>query len=302
VAAPFRPGDRRHAVEFWSPRRRADTPGVARLFGGAALLAGAARSLRGLEDLAATLDRAVAEEPPATLKEGNLIRRGWSLKSLHRKILMSAAYQRSSADDERGLAADPDNRLIWRFNRRRLEAEAIRDALLATSGTLDLRRPGEHPFPPINQWGWTQHSPFKDVYPSQHRSVYLMTQRFQRHPVLALFDSPDTNTSTESRAESIVPLQALFFMNSPLIKAESEAFAARLIGASPEVRERIGLAYELAYARPATGDELARGEAYLTEFAQHLAELGLTTFEIERQSWLSFARTLLAANEFVFID
>jgi hypothetical protein len=192
-----------------------------------------------------------------------LLESGWSVKSLHRLILSSAAYQRASGENDSALAADPDNRLYWRMSRRRLDAEAIRDALLTASGRLDLRVAGPHPFPHINTWGWTQHTPFKDVYPSQHRSVYLMTQRLQRHPFLALFDGPDTNTTTDERSSSIVPLQALFFLNSPLIAEEADAFASRLLAAFSASDERLALAYELAYSRLPTADEIARSETYL---------------------------------------
>src|SRR5207253_10178651 len=139
---------------------------------------------------------------------------------------------------------DPGNRWYWRYDRGRLEAEEIRDSILAVSGNLKLSRPGPHPFPPIDKWAWTQHNPFKEVYPSNHRSVYLMTQRLQRHPFLALFDGPDTNTTTEKRGSSTVPLQALFWMNSPLLRDLSGSFAARLRTAAADDPARIRLAYQ----------------------------------------------------------
>src|SRR5260221_1284589 len=125
--------------------------------------------------------------------------------------------------------------------------------MLFVSGTLDLRRPGEQPFPPITAWTWTQHTPFKEVYPSSHRSVYLMTQRLQKHPFLALFDGPDTNTTTDKRSSSTVPLQALYWMNSPEVREQAAAFAQRLPGAPVAPHERIALAYQVAESRePAT--------------------------------------------------
>jgi hypothetical protein len=106
-----------------------------------------------------------------------LIASGWSVKDLHRRILLSQTYRMSCELDERNAERDPANRRLWRFERRRLDAEAIRDAMLAVSGSLDLRKPGPHPFPPIESWSWTQHTAFKEVYPSNSRSVYLMTPR-----------------------------------------------------------------------------------------------------------------------------
>ncbi len=143
---------------------------------------------------------------------------GWSIKAMHREIVLSATYQLSSDEDTRSAALDPDDRLLWRFPRRRLDAESIRDAMLAVAGRLDPSRPGRHPFPPIEDWHWTQHDAFKTVYPSNHRSVYLMTQRLVKHPFLALFDGPDTNTSTDVRGRSTVPLQALWFLNNPFVR------------------------------------------------------------------------------------
>src|SRR5262249_30148780 len=123
-------------------------------------------------------------EPPAHPElldwlAATFVEKGWSVKALHRLIVLSKTYQLASAHDETAAAKDPGNRWYWRHDRRRLEAEAIRDALLAVSGTLRRDRPGPHPFPAIGGWRWTQHDPFKEVYPSAHRSVYLMTQRIQ---------------------------------------------------------------------------------------------------------------------------
>ena len=96
--------------------------------------------------------------------------------------------------------ADPADELLWRFPRRRLEAESIRDAILMLGGGLDRSPGGPHPFPPVGTT-FTQHAPFGAVYPTTRRSVYLMTQRIRRHPFLALFDGPDTNASTARRLD-----------------------------------------------------------------------------------------------------
>jgi cytochrome c553 len=227
---------------------------------------------------------------------------GWSIKALHRLILLSKTYQLASADDDAGLAIDPGNRWYWRHDRRRLDAEAIRDALLTVAGNLDLTRPGPHPFPPIERWGWTQHNPFKEVYPTRHRSVYLMTQRFQRHPFLALFDGPDTNTSTDQRTASTVPLQALFLMNDPFVTEQAEGFARRLLGASADPARRIDLAHRWALARPATWEEEVRGVHYVEEYRRRLAEAGTPAGRLELEAWTSYARVLLCATEFVYVD
>ena len=258
---------------------------------------------------------------------------GWSIKKLHRRILLSATYQQASRvrsaecgvrNEDAALACaagwsavfssiphsalrtprsiDPANRLLWHFERRRLDAEAIRDAMLFVSGKLDMRRPGPHPFPPIAVWGWTQHHPFKDVYASNHRSVYLMTQRLQRHPFLALFDGPDTNASTGRRPTSTVPLQALYLLNNPFVREQAEGLAARLIASGPDAAKRVALAHEIAWGRPATPEEVSKGVAYVARYKQELAKAGTPADRAEHEAWASFARVLLMANEFVFVD
>src|SRR5262249_48491825 len=227
---------------------------------------------------------------------------GWSIKAMHRLILSSKTYQLASAYDDGNGAKDPRNRWYWQFDRRRLDAEAIPDSLLGVCGNLDRSRPGPHPFPPIEKWTWTQHNPFKDMYTTNHRSVYLMTQRFQRHPYLALFDGPDTNTTTELRATSTVPTQALFLMNNAFMKELAEGLAQRLVKAELSPRKRIELAHRLAYARTATSLECEEGQKYLDSYLRALAANGTPAERLQLEAWTSFARILLCANEFVYLD
>ncbi len=216
---------------------------------------------------------------------------GWSIKAMHRLILTSKTWRLASGGNPLNAAIDPDNTFLWRHQRQRLDAEAIRDAMLAASGRLDLNRPGEHPFPPITAWGYSQHVQFKDFYPSLHRSVYLMTTRLQRHPFLALFDGPDTNATTGSRTSSIVPAQALYLMNSPEVKTEAEAFAGRvLLLPAPE---RLKTAYSLAYQRQPTGEESSGAESFLKNYAERAGE---------KAAWTSLCRNLLISNEFFHLD
>ncbi len=224
--------------------------------------------------------------------------RGWSIKAIHREIVLSETYQLSSEYDERDAALDPDDRWLWRYPRRRLDAESIRDAMLAVSGRLDPGRPGRHPFPPIEDWHWTQHNAFKTVYPTDHRSVYLMTQRLIKHPFLALFDGPDTNSSTDVRSRSTVPLQALYFLNNPFVMEKAEGLARRMIAAASDPEARITLGHQLAWGRPPNRRELDRALRFVREASA--AEIGGKTPEIE--TWTSLARILLTANEFLYID
>ncbi len=227
---------------------------------------------------------------------------GWSLKRLHRLIVRSATYQLCSGQDQTNLAKDPGNRWYWRFDRRRLEAEAIRDAMLSAAGRLDRRRPPDHPFPPIADWAWTQHSPFKAVYPSDHRSVYLMTQRLLRHPYLALFDGPDPNVSTDLRTRATVPLQALYLMNNPFVAEQATAFARRLIDAEPNPQARVGLAFLVAYGRRPRPSESDLGLRYIEQYAAEAASASALPGDAQHEAWASYARVLLTANEFVYVD
>ncbi|MBI2827105.1 MAG: PSD1 domain-containing protein [Planctomycetia bacterium] len=231
-----------------------------------------------------------------------LIDSGWSIKALHREIMLSRTYQLASTARAENAAHDPDNNYYWRFDRRRLDAEAIRDAMLVAGGTLDLARPGEHPFPPVKKWTWTQHQPFKASYPSPHRSVYLMTQRLQRHPYLALFDGPDTNTSTDVRTSATVPSQALFLLNNPLVAEQAEGLARRAIAASGDARKRVELPCLLCWSRRPTNDETNRAVEYVARVADELKAAGAAADRIELESWSSYARLLLESNEFVYVD
>ncbi len=232
------------------------------------------------------------------------IESGWSVKTMHRLILSSRTYQmagqgfRVQGSEENPLnpeprtlnplALDPSNALLWHFPRRRLDAESIRDTLLVLGGNLDRTMGQEHPFPPQRAWDFTQHKPFKAVYDTNRRSVYLMTQRIVRHPFLAIFDGPDTGASTARRSNSTTTLQALYLLNDPFVHEQAGRLASRLREAKPTDTERIDLAYQLLFARPPTDEEQSLGQAYLAKAGE--------------QPWESYLRVLLRTNEFVYVN
>lgn len=239
------------------------------------------------------------------------VEQGWSVNAMHRLVMSSAVYQQSSvAADVRMLTSSTDRKkqsLLTSaatkendyspFPRRRLEAEEIRDTLLALSGELD-REPGEgHPFPAENT-SFTQHTPFKAVYDSKKRSVYLMTQRIQRHPFLALFDGPDANASTAQRASSTVPTQSLYFVNDPFFHARAEAFAKRLL-AQPE-SARVATAHRLCFQREPIGAERTHAAEFLAAYRAELDDL--PEHQRDLAAWSAYARTLLASNELLHVD
>ena len=227
------------------------------------------------------------------------IRNGWSVKAMHRIIMLSATYQQSSlAGTLQGATADVTD-LYTSYPRRRLSAEEIRDAILAVSGELDLTPAREHPFPTPVTWGYSQHGPFSAVYNHDKRSVYLMTQRLRRHPFLALFDGADPNATTAVRLGTTVPTQALFFMNDPFVHAKAEKWAARLM-ALPTESLRIERAVRIALGHPASMPELAEALEFLAAYRAELTAIGKDN--VAERSLAAYLRTLFGSNEFLHVD
>jgi hypothetical protein len=215
---------------------------------------------------------------------------GYRIKALHRLIMNTTAYQRSSARPEAAVQADPDNHLLGRFTRRRLSAEEIRDSLLVVSGQLDGTPAGGHPFPPEATWTFTQHDPFNAVYPSRQRSAYLMVQRQRRHPFLALFDGADPNASTPVRPTTTVPTQALYFLNDPFFHEQAARFATALTKPSGDAA-RVSLAFRILLQREPSVVEQEQAAHFLASYP--------ATGE---EKWAAYARVLLAGNEFIHLD
>jgi hypothetical protein len=215
---------------------------------------------------------------------------GWSIKKLHRLLLLSATYGQSSHTDPTRVAADPENTWLGRFPRRRLSAEEIRDAILAVSGTLDRTPGGPHPFPPEAGWSFTQHNPFTAVYDHDRRSVYLMTQRLRRHPFLALFDGADPNGSTGRRDTTTIPTQALFFLNDPFVHARSAALAERLLPL-PGDEVRLDRVYRLCLGRPPSEPEQRAAARFLAGYGAG-----------PKETWAAWVRVLMGSNEFLYVD
>ncbi|MDB6057748.1 MAG: hypothetical protein JWO95_1592, partial [Verrucomicrobiales bacterium] len=227
---------------------------------------------------------------------------GGSIKQMHRLIMLSQVYQLSAVEDAHDYATDVNNDYLWRFNRQRLEAEEVRDAMLSISGALDLTRGEGHPFPPQSEWKFSQHKPFVADYESNRRSVYLMQQRIRQQPFLALFDGADANATTAERPISASPLQALFLMNDPFVYAQADKFAVRLGLAFTKSADRINYAYKLALGRPATRAEIREGEQYLKDCRAALGKAGRPAEERSREALASYARVIFSSNEFFFVE
>ncbi|HET6328984.1 MAG TPA: PSD1 and planctomycete cytochrome C domain-containing protein [Planctomycetaceae bacterium] len=232
----------------------------------------------------------------------SFVEHGWSIKWLHRQILASKVYQLAATADVAREAIDAGDLWLWRFQRQRLDAEAIRDSMLSVSGTLQLGRPKPYPFPDVASWRYTQHHPFIGSDQSHHRSVYLLTHRLRRHPFLGSFDEPDAISGTDVRVSSTVPQQALFLMNSDVMRDIAGTFARRLRQASDDVTTRVDLAHELAFSRRARSDEIEKARAYVERYNVQAIDAGLQPSEAEAQAWVSYARTLLASHEFFYAE
>lgn len=225
------------------------------------------------------------------------IRNGWSVKSMHRLMMLSETYQQSSS---KGSSSHTDRDRYTYFSRRRLSAEEIRDSILMVSGELDRESGEEHPFPSPLGWGYSQHGPFNEVYDHNKRSVYLMVPRLKRHPYLGLFDGPDPNASTADRLGTTVPTQALYFLNDPFIYAKSEAWARRILSHQQTIEQYIDEAFVSAFARPPSQREQVHAYEFIEAYRTELQKISPS--EVDVLSMAAFLRTLFASNEFLYLD
>lgn len=230
---------------------------------------------------------------------------GWSLKTLHRQVLLSSTYQMSTTWNAEAAQVDPANRLLWRMPRRRMEAEVLRDSLLATSGLLDTTMGGvpfaSTPFQNLTQ---TNVAGKPELYQSFHRSVYLPVLRSALYEVFQAFDFPDPAVPNGDRATRTVASQALFMMNSDVVKHAAERLADTLLrdtGGTSD-RDRLRTASRLVFGRPASDDECAEWEAFLERY-QAATSLANETADVRRRlAWQGLCRAMLASNEFIYVN
>jgi hypothetical protein len=236
------------------------------------------------------------------------IESGWSLKALHREILLSHTYQQASQPKPGTLEKDPENRLWGWFPVRRLEAEAVRDALLSVSGQLD-RTPGGLVLTVKNRGYLFDHTS-KDLtkYDSPRRSIYLPVIRNNVYDVFQLLDYPDAAVSSGDRNTSTVSPQALLMLNSDLVLQASDKLADRLLREFPaEESARVARLIRLAYGRDPRSGEVAQLSADLADYTQAVAESNasrnaIVTPAANRQAaWSVLCQTILAANEFIYV-
>ena len=228
---------------------------------------------------------------------------GWSVKRLIRTIVLSRAYQLGSAWDKTNYEADPDNVLLWRASPRRLDAEAIRDAMLVASGTITLKPPTGSVVANVGD-GYIGKGIRPEVFDitANYRSVYLPIVRDFVPDALAIFDFAEPSLVVASREVTNVPSQALYLMNNAFVIQQSQAMAKRILATPLDYPQRIALAYQLTLSRPPTEAERARADAYLRAEAKGLipAKSGSIPAASET-SWATFCQALFACAEFRYL-
>ncbi len=211
-----------------------------------------------------------------------LIRNGWRLKSLHKMMMLSATYGQSSQSDATRLLADHDNKLLWRFAPRRLEAEIIRDSLLSVSGKLDTK----------------QFGPGTLDMKMNRRSIYFFVKRSQLNPMLSLFDTPDTLQDLATRSNTTVAPQALLLLNSPIIREYAIGLATKTKGTSDgDLTEQVRQVYRECFSRSPSADE--------TKLALNFIQQQQSDYDMKNAVEMAISdwcQAIMSLNEFVFVD
>ncbi len=236
------------------------------------------------------------------------------MKPLHRLIVLSQTYQRSSAFDPEAAKVDPSNALLWRWRQRRLEAEVVRDSILAVSGQLNPRMGGPSFYPTLPRAvlegqsrpgeGWGK----SDDREQCRRSIYIFAKRSLAVPELELLDTPDTTSSCERRMVSTTGPQALTFLNGAFVHQQAGHFAARLVAlAGPGSRDQVERAFVLALGRPPRPDEARAALEFLEKQERQIkADAAMRARRTRARSMLAarpskrFAWFFLNMNEFVY--
>ena len=220
---------------------------------------------------------------------------GWNLKQLHRQILTSATWRQAGRiqGDPKGIETDPENRWLWHYPRQRLEAEMIRDGVLAVSGRLDRSMGGS-----LVAWANDEYTPEDTVSEtSRRRTLYLPVVRDRVYDLLTLFDFANPSVGVSRRTPTVVSHQALFWINSPWVKDQAGALASDVrLGEQRSVQQRVSLAYERVLGRLPTDAEQSRAVAFLSK-------PGTTaTAPDSADRWLAWCQVLLASSEFQYRD
>lgn len=230
---------------------------------------------------------------------GEFVQQGWSMKRLHRLLLLSRTYQMSSAaSDRRAEEADPQNKLWHHMNLRRLEGEAIRDAILAVSGRLSPQMYGRGVMPHLTAFMIGRGRPGNSgpLDGDGRRTVYLNIRRNFLSPLLLAFDAPIPFSTVGRRSVSNVPAQALALMNNPFVLGQAEVWARRETVQHSEAKDRIQAMYVAAFGRPPTAEEAQNAQAFIDEQSRQYPAADVL------RPWADFAHVLFNTKEFIFVE
>jgi len=225
---------------------------------------------------------------------------GWSTKRMIRRLMLTSTYQMSTTHDEKSYSIDPEDRYFWRAHRKRLDAESLRDAILAINGTLDrtvggntLENPDQPGRPPRSQ----------ALEELTRRSVYLPVLRGNLNELFQVFDFPDPHALAGKRYVTTAPTQALFLMNSTFAAEQSRRWAEQLLSNSGKsTSEWIADAYLAAYARTPRPDELKRADEFLANFERALAPTEQDAALRKKKAAQAVCHALLQSTEFRFLN
>jgi hypothetical protein len=247
-----------------------------------------------------------------------LVQNGWSLKHIHRLMVTSATYRLTSfvdADDQNTVHAtqvDHDNKLLWKANRRRLEGEAIRDAMLQIAGELNLEMHGPSARPVLpagvsDRYAW---QPDKEAAQRNRRSVYVFAKRNLRYPLFEAFDQPDLHQSCPRRAVTVTAPQSLAMLNSDLTLGLARSWAERLVAEHTDSpQELIQAAYRAAFSREATKKEIELSERFLADESRLASKESSGETQSHKEpgkvsvdAVAAFCHALFNSNEFITVD
>lgn len=223
------------------------------------------------------------------------VERGWSMKSMHRLLLLSNVYQQSSENNAKANEVDPENVLLWRMPRRRLEAEAIRDGIMSASGALTYEAPGSILTYKDRQYVANTSRGGTVDYDRPIRSVYVPVLRSSMYDVFSAFDLPDPTTPNGDRDSSVVAPQALFMLNSSVMLNHSKIMAESLLKKSVADSERVADAYQRALSRPPTPGEVDTALSFLEKMRREWKG-------DEAKAWQSLMKSLLASSEMIYLN
>ncbi|MEX2212588.1 MAG: PSD1 and planctomycete cytochrome C domain-containing protein [Phycisphaeraceae bacterium] len=242
----------------------------------------------------------------------DFVSHGWKLKRLHRMILLSAVYTQDTTFDSAKAAIDPENRLLWRMRPQRLEAEILRDAMLAAAGSLNLDPYGPGFQPPVAPEAIVARN-LKDPYPknlkdgpeNHRRTVYMFHKRIVPFPLLQAFDAPDAQQSCGKRINTTVALQALAILNDGFVRMRSIEFADRLLNEAGDTPVKlVQRGFEIALGRGPRGSERDAALAFINARIQERKQRDakVTEQESRRQAMADFCQAMFALNEFIYVD